>query len=241
MIEVCNVDFLNSKDPKRVLKEAIELVFRITSTQENQRMRVKAIYIGTPAKDDYDQLLCDEVVENIPKGVVEFDLECAAPDLEKIPQKYLLDLKSLVIICYTEEEEEFTRIGYFVKVRYPGVQIKETDLAEEAEEEEDDAAEEACEESDEEGDEEVSRELDSEEVDEELDESEEEDSGLGTDEEEEPVESGIQLLTPDEFDAMEIDLQHIEAEIVEPPLVTVFSNVWPKQAQDAGEAPDREL
>ncbi|KAI5189784.1 histone chaperone ASF1 [Nematocida sp. AWRm77] len=229
MIEVCNIDFLTTDNTKSILKGEMCFRFQIRSESADQKMTVKVIYMGTSVREDYDQVLCNEKIESIPKGIVEFDLPCELPDLTKVPKEYLLGLTSIVIVCYTEKEHEFARIGYLVKIEYPGVMIKETEATadetaekdKDNEEEEDENEENEDEQDDDflEKDIDVKDESEEKEKEEEAEEEAEEEMPL-------PIPEGTVVVTPEEFSKMDIDFQKIEAELLEPPLITVFGNAW---------------
>jgi len=233
MIEVQNVDFLGGKDPKNLLREEMTPVVRILSEQDGQSMRVRVVYLATSKDTEYDQILCDETVENIPEGVVEFDLPCKMPEISKIPKEYILGLTSIVVICYTKEGKEFARVGYFVKVDYPGVHIEEKDSASENEEEEmgecdkDSEDEKNSEPEDEESDALSADKNEYESTESEAEEAEEAKEG---EEEVEAIEKKdgkeVEVMSLEEFCKMEIDYQKVEAQLLEPPLVTIFTEAW---------------
>lgn len=81
-------------------------------------------YIGDVQTDDYDQVICHEIVGPIPKGKVGFSLETQPINLELIPQKQLFGITSILIIA-KYNEQQFARIGYFVNISYPGIDMKE--------------------------------------------------------------------------------------------------------------------
>lgn len=209
MIEVNNINFLNGNAPTALLEHPMRPVIQVVSTKDNQILHIKITYVATTVTDIYDQVLCEETVEEIPEGVVEFDLECKIPDLSKIPREYLLGLTSIILVFSTPEGKEFARIGYFVKVDYPGVQIREEEQMPETdafEGESEDLLEGAC----------VSGEDANETPQEEAEEGEAYVQ----------VEDGVIYCTPEEFAAMGIDIAKIEAEVLEPPLVTLFGEAW---------------
>lgn len=209
MIEVNNINFLNGNAPTDLLRRPMRPVVQVVSTKSNQALHIKITYVATTVTDIYDQVLCEETVEEIPEGVVEFDLECKVPDLSLVPREYLLGLTSIILVFSTPERKEFARIGYFVKVDYPGVQIREEEPAPEA-----DAFESASEDL-----------LEGAYVSgEDANEAQQEEAEEG--EAELQLEDGVVYCTPEEFAAMSIDIAKIEAELLEPPLVTLFGEAW---------------
>ncbi|OAG31588.1 histone chaperone ASF1 [Nematocida displodere] len=219
MIEVSNIDFLRGRTAKDLLQKPMTPVVKVISTANDQSLRVKIVYIATSDTDDYDQVLCDEVVDEIPEGVVEFDLTCALPNLAQIPKKYLLGVTSVVAVFYTPEGKEFARIGYFVNVEYPGVYIREVEAASPTFPEQD--LEESSDLENPEG-------LKNPENPEGLEEQEEAEEGEG----EPTAPEGTCFLSPEEFSAMEIDYAKVEAEVLEPPLVTFFSEAWEPELKE---------
>ncbi|KAI5181022.1 histone chaperone ASF1 [Nematocida sp. AWRm80] len=197
MIVICNIELFKDYDPKDVFKKGLRPIVRIYSEQSNAAMRIKVVYMVSESSNKYDQVLCDEVVDEIPEGIVEFELECTVPNISLIPKEYLLGQSSIVFICSYLTGAEFTRAGYFVNVTYPGIELKEEDPEEDPNEEEDPEEEDPNEE-----------ELEEKEL-------------------EQPVEEtneGVQLLTPSEFAQMEIDLSQIQAELENTQLVTIFAD-----------------
>lgn len=226
MIEVHNVEFPGTKDRNDILCKDVVVVVRIFSDKESQSMGIKVIYIATSLTDAYDQVLCKEKIEEIPEGVVEFDLTFSPPDLSKIPKEHLLGLTSIVVVCSTPEGKEFTRIGYFVKVEYPGIYIKEEDIvADESSVNMIDQVEDEMNELDE-----------SEELNESSESNQSSQSNQANNLSDE-IPEGCTILTPAEFANTEIDLSKIQAQLLEPPLVTLFSEAWaetPSNLQEEG-------
>lgn len=241
MIEVCFIDFFSSgRKPTDILKRKMAPVVRISSTRNNSVLKVKVVYAVSSTNNDYDQVLCSETVEGIPAGVVEFELETEIPDMGKIPREHLIGLTSILFIFYTESGREFSRVGYFVKVDYPGIQvidppapqeealfeIDDIDIeysgSEEADQDEQDKNEE---EGNREGapEEDLNEEEDSKEIEieilEEAEEAEEAVEEINT----EGMHDGILFVTEENFKKMELDLSKLEGEVLDPPLVTVFS------------------
>ena len=251
MIEVNNIDFLNDGKPIDFSSKPLVASVCITSRVDNVTIRIKVIFISTETSETYAQVLCDEIVEDIPSGTVEFDLECKPPKLENIPREHLLGLSSIVFIFYTSSGKEFARAGYFARVEYPGIMLQEEE-GEVDELDEYDSADEGYYSEDEDDEVELSGEI----IDEEINEDEEEDEDEGyysdEDEDEEEInddEGGVEeelsgdneeeineeelskegnkvIVTPVEFQKMNIDFSKINIEVLEPPLVTIFDEAW---------------
>lgn len=99
------------------------LVFDCTELISND-VEFNIIYSGDPEVDEYDQILCEELVGPIPAGKVGFELETNVVDFDKIPPESLFGVTSLILVG-KYNDQEFLRAGFFVNVEYPG----ETNLA----------------------------------------------------------------------------------------------------------------
>lgn len=228
MIEITEVKLSR---PRQRITDPILLTVRMASMEDNQYLRVKVYYVGSPDYDKYDQVICDEEIDEIPKGVVEFELECSPPDVLKIPKDSLLGVTSLIVSFTGREEKrkggekekkkEFTRVGYFVRVEYPGIEIIEDEDSEDQEDIEDE-------------------EFDG------LEDSVEEEDTLRISAEEPFSLSGESLedlkvevdvpsfgrVTRGQMENISLDTSKIEIEFVEPPIIRVFTDVWQKEDLD---------
>ncbi|KAI5132429.1 histone chaperone ASF1 [Nematocida ausubeli] len=246
MIEVNFIDiFANGGTPTDILKKKMTPTVCISSAKPNAALKVEVVYSISSSNTDYDQILCSETVENIPAGMVEFDLETEIPDLSKIPREQLLGLASILFLFYTEDGHQFVRVGYFVKIDYPGVQLIETpreyqedafELEEIEYSSEGAQAEEAEQMVEKEAMQPIGTEENAEkEEDSQEQENPEDDVSIGAEEAEEAnkeeikpegVHDGILFITEENFKAMDIDMSKIEGQILDPPLVTVFTEAW---------------
>lgn len=243
MIEVCFIEFFaNDRRPNDILKKKMCPLVCISSTEQNASLSVKVVYIVSSTNNDYDQVLCSETVEGIPAGIVEFDLETDIPDMSKIPREHLIGLTSILFLFYTEDGKEFVRVGYFVKIDYPGIRVLENPSATGEEEAPFDI-----------NDTEYSAETDKidqkegidqnqidqqEEIEESIEEEGANDEEEGANDEEiktEGVHDGILFVTEDSFKEMDLDLSKLEGTILDPPLVTVFTEVWPESEEPENE------
>ncbi|KAI5188787.1 histone chaperone ASF1 [Nematocida minor] len=240
MIEVCFINFFaNNNGPTDILKKKMTPTVCVSSTEANAVLKVKVVYIVSSSNNDYDQILCSETVEGIPAGVAEFDLETEIPDMSKIPREHLIGLTSILFLFYTAENQEFVRVGYFVKIDYPGIQIIEAPAvpaeeevafeidemessnpnneeakADENKEEKEELAETEDNKPEEKSDNEES--IDAEEAEEA---NEEEIKAEG-------MHDGILFITEENFKKMDLDLTKLEGQVLDPPLVTVFTEAW---------------
>lgn len=80
-------------------------------------MEWKVIYIGSPQNTTYDQELESVLVGPVSLGQSMFVLEADAPDIKKIPPNDLFGITAILITCLYKEQE-FIRVGYYVKVDY---------------------------------------------------------------------------------------------------------------------------
>ncbi|KAI5171732.1 hypothetical protein NEFER03_1037 [Nematocida sp. LUAm3] len=240
MIEVKNIDIHNESESKEVLQKSIVATVRIICTKENTSMRIKVVYGVSVNTDLHDQILYDETAEEIPSGLVEFSLECNSPDVSKIPREHLVGVSTLMFIFYTPDDKMFSRIGYFVRVEYPGVYVKEIEAFQDRSEEE--ASVNMIEEEDLMKDEDNEEQAeDNGEAEEDENEGEEENEENRDDEEEaeeageaeaEEMPEGVIAVTPEEFSRMDIDLSKATGTLLEPPLITLFSEAWYTELND---------
>lgn len=227
MIEVTNVTLPSEK---KALTSPLVPTVRIASTEEGESLRVKIVYVGSPSSDEYDQVICDETVEDIPKGIVEFELECTVPEIEKIPLEYLIGVTSIIVVFYNKEGLEFARIGYFLKVEYPGLEV--------AKEQEEAFSDETSEDVDEDAsggvNEDVNEGEENELLQEESNELGQEENGdhgeLTQDEDAEAARAaagdGVLRVSKEDLEHISIDISKLEVEVLEPPLVTIFTEAW---------------
>ncbi|KAH9386345.1 histone chaperone ASF1 [Nematocida major] len=244
MIEVCFIDiFANGGSAADVFKKKMMPTVRVSSTEANASLKVCVVYSVSSADTDYDQVLCSEVVEGIDAGIAEFDLETEIPDLEKIPREHLIGLGSILFLFSTKDGQQFARVGYFVKVDYPGIHIIEeprssleneavfelegldcTGSSEENESQER-AAKKKLEGAEGEKDQEDDVSIEAEEAEEGNEEGEIKTEGMH---------DGVLFVTEKNFMKMELDASKIEGTVLCPPLVTVFTEAW-SDAQDEEE------
>lgn len=100
--------------------------FNITLTLDSEGVEEAefiVVYGGSPNTDAYDQIISNNIIGPIPRGLVKFDLECLI-DFSAIPLRHLFGVTSIVVIG-KYNEQEFLRIGYFAKVEYPDISIEE--------------------------------------------------------------------------------------------------------------------
>ncbi|KAI5167427.1 hypothetical protein NEIG_00853 [Nematocida sp. ERTm5] len=247
MIEVNYIDFYaNGNTPTDILKKKMCPTICLSSTKPDAVLKIEVVYSVSSSNTDYDQILCSETVENIPAGVVEFELETEIPNLSKIPREHLLGLASILFLFYTAEGQQFVRVGYFVKIDYPGIQIIETprEYQEDAFEIDDiECSSDAAEERSQEAEPEEKQEAAGKEEEKSLEQDEasaeqeaaEDDVSIEAEEAEEAkkedikpegVHDGILFVTEENFKTMDLDMEKIEGQVLDPPLVTVFTEAW---------------
>ena len=84
----------------------------------------KVIYIGSPESTSHDQELESVMVGPVSIGQSMFVLQANAPDPAKIPQTDLLGITAILISCHYREQE-FIRVGYYLKNEYTDPQLIE--------------------------------------------------------------------------------------------------------------------
>lgn len=77
-------------------------------------------YFGDVFSEHNDQRIGYNVIGPLQKGKLYFELETSPVDLTKIPIKALFGLTTVLIVG-KYHGQQFIRIGYFVEVRYPGI------------------------------------------------------------------------------------------------------------------------
>lgn len=80
-------------------------------------MEWKIIYVGSPEDSSYDQVLEECLVGPTPIGISKFVLFAPAPDINKIRREDLVGVTVVLITC-SYLEQEFIRIGYYVRTEY---------------------------------------------------------------------------------------------------------------------------
>jgi len=84
----------------------------------------KLIYIGSSKDVKYDQVLDSFSMGPLEYGVMQFDLESAAPDWGKIPQSEILGVTA-IILSVSYRNQEFFRVGYYVYNFYEDPELQE--------------------------------------------------------------------------------------------------------------------
>nr|QSE03627.1 histone chaperone ASF1 [Metchnikovella dogieli] len=79
----------------------------------------KMIYIGSGESEDFDQMLGRVSIGPIPRGLNRFVFEGCAPDITRIPHDEIVDV-TVVLLIGTYKEQEFVRVGYYIRNEYTG-------------------------------------------------------------------------------------------------------------------------
>lgn len=110
------------KPLKRQFSTNDEIPFEITLDTEldNQDVEFSVVYCGDPEKEEYDQVLSEDVVGPLSKGRFGFTITATPVDIMRIPAERVFGVTSIVIVG-KYKGREFVRAGFFVNVSYPGL------------------------------------------------------------------------------------------------------------------------
>ncbi|GMH40005.1 hypothetical protein BSKO_07909 [Bryopsis sp. KO-2023] len=84
----------------------------------------KLVYVGSADSENQDQELESVLVGPVMSGKYKFVFQADAPDPSKIPKDDLVGLTAVLLSC-SYREQEFLRIGYFVRVEFEDEKLKE--------------------------------------------------------------------------------------------------------------------
>jgi len=121
-INVTNIQVKNNPAPFRE-----PLTFQITFEclkDLPEEIEWRLLYIGSSKDVKYDQVLDSFSMGPLEYGVMQFDLESAAPNPEQIPQSELLGVTA-IILSVSYNNQEFFRVGYYVYNFYEDPELSE--------------------------------------------------------------------------------------------------------------------
>lgn len=84
----------------------------------------KLVYVGSADSENEDQELESVLVGPVMSGKYKFIFQANAPDPSKIPKDDLVGLTAVLLSC-SYKDQEFLRIGYFVRVEFEDENLKE--------------------------------------------------------------------------------------------------------------------
>lgn len=84
----------------------------------------KLTYVGSADSEEHDQVLDSVLVGPVPMGISQFVFEADPPKWDQIPKHDLLGVTILLLTC-SYKEQEFVRIGYYVKNDYNDPALRE--------------------------------------------------------------------------------------------------------------------
>jgi len=87
-------------------------------------LEFKLVYVGSAESKDNDQVLDSVLVGPMPEGRHRFVFEAPAPDPKKIPAQEAVGVTVVLLSC-AYHDQEFVKIGYFVKCFYPDPELAE--------------------------------------------------------------------------------------------------------------------
>uniref|UniRef100_A0A6U4W771 Anti-silencing function protein 1 n=1 Tax=Hemiselmis andersenii TaxID=464988 RepID=A0A6U4W771_HEMAN len=120
------VDVLEVKVLDNPAKYTDDLRFKITfqcKTKTKEDLDWRITWVGSAKDEQYDQIL-DEVAVPPDVGVNTFEYVVDAPDPSKIPGSEIIGV-TVVMVQALYKGKEFLRVGYYVKVDYADLQLRE--------------------------------------------------------------------------------------------------------------------
>ncbi|KAF7683637.1 Histone chaperone ASF1 [Astathelohania contejeani] len=112
------------KTQQRLMEPIIFDLVMDCSHEISDDIEFTIVYSGHPETDKYDQVICNELIGPIPQGRIGFSLETTPPVVENIAEDQLFGVTSVILIG-KYRGRQFIRIGYFVRVEYPGIPLEE--------------------------------------------------------------------------------------------------------------------
>lgn len=105
-----------------------EITFECRAPGIKEELEWKLVYVGSADDEKYDQELDNVLVGPVQVGKNKFVFQAPAPDINKIPEKDLLEVTVLLLTC-SYREREFIRIGYYVNNDFVGEEGQPLDPA----------------------------------------------------------------------------------------------------------------
>lgn len=85
----------------------------------------RLIYVSAPDRQDLDQELDDCLVGPVPVGTNSFEFESSPLNPKTIPADEVIGIAALILTA-SYNEQEFVRVGYYVRTEYDNEEMKET-------------------------------------------------------------------------------------------------------------------
>jgi len=99
-----------------------QICFNCINPGVEDELEWKVVYVGSADDESQDQILDTCLVGPCSVGKNRFVLQVPSPEVEKIPKKDLFGV-TVLLICCSYRNQEFIRIGYYVKVEHPDVKV----------------------------------------------------------------------------------------------------------------------
>ena len=123
LINVTNVVMSDAASP---FTDPIVVDIAFDALQELKEPLIwRVIYVGCSYDEGSDQLLEDIEMPINQTGPMKFRIETGAPDVSKIRHEDLIGVTAILITC-SYNNNEFFRVGYYVKVLYANDDMNET-------------------------------------------------------------------------------------------------------------------
>lgn len=122
-IHVTGVRVLDS--PKQCLLQIplqFQICFNCINPGVEDELEWKVVYVGSADDESQDQTLDSCLVGPCSVGKNRFVLEVPSPEITKIPKKDLFGV-TVLLLCCSYRNQEFIRIGYYVKIEHPEVKV----------------------------------------------------------------------------------------------------------------------
>jgi histone chaperone ASF1 len=103
------------------------LSFTITTEVNHaleQDLEWKLVYVGSPRSSDFDQVLDSIDIGPLSPSTVKFVFDAPAPDLLKVPEADRFEV-SAIYFSVSYREQEFVRIGYYMRHEYDSEELQE--------------------------------------------------------------------------------------------------------------------